>query len=149
MSGRRAELSAEVSAPLELCFETAADYDTVAEWQRAAKAATVRDRYPDGLGKTVEWHVDLAVRELRYTLLYSYERPGRIAWDFVKGDLVRDIGGGYGFEALDDERTRVTYSVRVEPAVRVPGFIARRLEKELMKRSVEDLKREVERRAAS
>ena len=30
----------------------------------------------------------------------------------------------------------------------VPGFLARRLEREMMKRSVEDLKREAERRAS-
>ena len=147
MGERQAEQSAEVAATPEICFEVAVDYDTVADWQRAAKAAEVRERYPDGLGKVVEWHVDLAVRELRYTLLYSYEPPHEISWDFVKGDLLRDIGGGYRFEPLDGNRTRITYAVTVEPWIRVPGFIARRLEKEMMKRSVEDLKREVERRA--
>ena len=149
MGERRVEQAAEVAATPELCFEAAVDYDTVADWQRAAKAANVVERHPDGLGKVVEWHVDVAVRELRYTLLYSYEPPHRITWDFVKGDLVRDIGGGYGFEPLDDDRTRITYSVTVEPAIRVPGFIARRLEQEMMKRSVEDLKREVERRSGA
>ena len=147
MGERRAEHSAEVAASPEVCFEAAVDYETVAGWQRAAKAAEVHERYPDGLGKVVEWHVDLTVRELRYTLLYSYEPPERIEWDFVRGDLLRDIGGGYRFEPLGGDCTLVTYSVKVEPAVRVPGFVARRLEKELMKRSVEDLKREVERRA--
>jgi ribosome-associated toxin RatA of RatAB toxin-antitoxin module len=149
MGERQAEHAAEVAASPEICFDAAVDYDSVAEWQRAAKAARVLERYPDGLGKVVEWHVDLAVRELRYTLVYSYEPPHRITWDFVEGDFLRDIGGGYDFEAVGGRRTTITYAVTVEPAIRVPGLIARRLEREMMKRSVEDLKREVERRAGA
>ncbi len=146
MTQREAEHSAEVAGTPELCFEAAVDYDTVADWQRAAKSTDVLERYPDGLGKIVDWHVDLGVRELRYRLHYHYDRPERIWWEFVEGDLIRDIGGGYRFEGSCG-LTVVTYSVTVEPGVPVPGFIARRLEREMMKRSVADLKREVERRA--
>lgn len=146
MAERRAEHSARIGAPAELCFETIVDYETFPAWQRAAKSANVLERYPDGLGRVVEFHVDLGVRELRYRLHYHYEPPRRIWWDFVEGDLVRDIGGDFSFRA-EGEETVATYYVTVEPAVPVPGFLARRLEREMMKRSVEDLRREAERRA--
>jgi zona occludens toxin (predicted ATPase) len=147
MGAKRAERSAEVAATPDVCFETAVDYETVAEWQRAAKAVDVIERYPDGLGRIVDWHVDLAVRELRYRLEYSYEPPHTVRWDFVEGDMLKDIGGGYRFVADGEGRTIATYEVSVQPAIPVPGFVARRLERELMKRSVDDLRREVERRA--
>ncbi len=74
MTQREAEHSAEVAATPELCFEAAVDYETFPEWQRAAKSTDVLERDPDGLGKIVEWHVDLGVRELRYLLHYHYDR---------------------------------------------------------------------------
>jgi hypothetical protein len=146
MAEKRAEQSAEVGAPPEICFATITDYETFPEWQRAAKAAEVMERYPDGLGKVVEFHIDLGIRELRYRLDYRYERPHRVEWDFLEGDFAKDIGGEFRLEPSDDG-TIATYSVTVQPAVPVPGFLARRLEREMMKRSVEDLKREAERRA--
>ncbi|HEX6115559.1 MAG TPA: SRPBCC family protein [Solirubrobacterales bacterium] len=146
MGSKRAEQSAEVDAPTGLCFETIVDYETFPEWQRAVKRVEVHERDAEGRGKVVEFHVDIAVRKLRYVLDYHYEPPHRIWWDFVEGDYARDIGGEYRLEPREGA-TLATYSVTVEPAVPVPGFLARRLEREMMKRSVEDLRREAERRA--
>lgn len=146
MGSRRAEQSAEVAAPAELCFETIVDYETFPEWQRAVKRVEVLERDDDGRGKVVEFHVDIGIRKLRYRLDYRYEPPHRVRWDFLEGDFAKDIGGEFRLEPANGA-TLATYSVTVEPAVPVPGFIARRLEHEMMKRSVEDLRREAERRA--
>lgn len=145
MSTKRASHSIEIEAPPELCFETIVDYETFPEWQQAAVAVDVVDRHDDGLGSTVEFHVDVGIRELRYRLRYHYERPYRVWWDFLEGDFARDIGGDYRFEPAGSG-TKATYSLSVEPAIRVPGFVARRLSRELMRRSIADLKREAERR---
>lgn len=147
MSTRRASHSTEIDAPLEVCFETIVDYETFPDWQQAAVAVEVLDRHDDGLGKVVDYHVDIGIRELRYRLDYHYERPHRVWWDFLEGDFARDIGGDYRFEPIG-ERTGATYSLSVQPAVPVPGFVTRRLSRELMRRSVADLKREAERRAS-
>jgi uncharacterized membrane protein len=146
MGTKRAEQSAEVAASPELCFETITDYESFPEWQRAVKTVEVLERNAEGRGKVVRFAVDLAVRKLGYVLDYSYEPPGRITWDFVEGDFAKDIGGEFRLEPAG-AGTLATYSVTVEPAVPVPGFLARRLEREMMKRSVEDLRREAERRA--
>ena len=146
MGERRAEQSAEVEAAPELCFETITDYESFPEWQRAVKSVDVLERDAEGRGTVVRFAVDLAVRSLGYVLDYSYEPPGRITWDFVEGDFAKDIGGEFRLEPHGGG-TLATYSVTVEPAVPVPGFLARRLEREMMKRSVEDLRSEAERRA--
>ena len=148
MGSKRAEQSTEVGAPAELCFATITDYETFPEWQRAAKRVEVLERDAEGRGKVVEFHVDLAVRKLRYVLDYAYEPPNRISWEFVEGDYAKDIGGEFRLEPRNG-LTLATYTVTVEPAIPVPGFLARRLEREMMKRSVEDLRREAERRAGA
>jgi coenzyme Q-binding protein COQ10 len=146
MAVKRGTQSVEVMAPIEVCFATIVDYETFPEWQRAVKAVDVIERDEEGRGKLVSFEVDLGVRRLEYRLLYHYEPPVRVWWDFVSGDFARDIDGDFRFERQGD-RTRATYSISLRPAVPVPGFVARRLERELMKRSVDDLRREAERRA--
>lgn len=148
MGINRAEQSLEIEAPPDACFEAIVDFETYPDWQAAVISAEILDRYQDGLGKRVQLRVDAKFREVVYTLHYHYDRPGRLWWDFVEGDGVEHIDGEYLFEALDDgERTRATYKLGVDPGVPVPGFIFKRLNDGVMRRSIKDTKAEVERRA--
>ncbi len=140
------EHSIAIAAPPEACFDAITDYETFSDWQDAVLATEVLERYGDGLGKLVEVRVDARFRHVRYRLNYHYERPARIWWDFIEGDGVRAIEGEYRFEP-DGARTLATYRLGIDPGVPVPGLIARRLNNGVMRRSVEDLKREAERRA--
>jgi carbon monoxide dehydrogenase subunit G len=145
----RAEQSLEIGAPPEACFDALADFETYPEWQRAVLGAEVLERYPDGLGRLIRLRVDAKVRQVLYTLEYHYERPERMWWDFVEGDGVAYIDGEYLFDPVGDDRTRATYKLGIDAGVPIPGFIAKRLNEEVMRRSIEDTKAEVERRAAA
>jgi hypothetical protein len=81
-------------------------------------------------------------------LEYSYEPPGRIEWDFVEGNGMRDVDGVYTLEESGSGRTRATYKLGADPEIPVPGPVARRVHRQLVKRSVEDLRTEAERRVA-
>jgi uncharacterized membrane protein len=143
----RAEQSIEIAAPPDACFAALTDYESFPEWQEAVLATEIDERYPDGLGKVVEVHVDAKLRRVRYRLRYHYDRPRRIWWEFLDGDGIEQIEGEYVFEPRG-AGTLATYRLGIDPGVPVPGFIARRLNEGVMKRSVEDLKREAERRAS-
>jgi uncharacterized membrane protein len=143
----RAEQSIEIAAPPDACFAALTDYESFPEWQEAVLATEIDERYPDGLGKVVEVHVDAKLRRVRYRLRYHYDRPRRIWWEFLDGDGIEEIEGEYVFEPRG-AGTLATYRLGIDPGVPVPGFIARRLNEGVMKRSVEDLKREAERRAS-
>jgi coenzyme Q-binding protein COQ10 len=145
MGVHSAEQQIEIAAPPDACFETITDYESFTGWQEAVQAVDVQDRYPDGLGRTVELEVDAKVRTVRYRLEYRYERPRRITWDFLEGRGIEHIEGEYLFEPSGDG-TLATYRVGIDPGVRVPGILARRLNKGVMRRSVEELKAETERR---
>lgn len=144
-----AEHSTEIEAPIETCFEAIVDYETFPRWQNAVESVEVLDRHQDGLGRNVKLFVDAKVRKIDYTLDYSYERPHRIEWDFVSGNGMRGVDGDYTFEELGPGRTKATYRLGADPAIPVPGIVAKRVHRELVKRSVEDLKREAEERHAS
>ena len=144
-----AEHTVEIKAPIETCFEAIVDYESFPEWQRAVVDTEVLDRHKDGLGKKVNLIVDAKVRKVDYTLDYRYRRPTLIEWDFVEGNGINDADGTYTFEDLGDGRTRATYKFGLEVGIPLPGPVARRAHKQTLKGSVEDLKKEAERRAVA
>ena len=143
-----AEHTIEIAAPIGTCFEAITDYDSFPGWQSAVDRVEVIDRTDDGLGRRVRLFVDAKVRKIDYTLEYRYEPPGRIEWDFVEGNGMRDVDGVYTLEESGSGRTRATYKLGADPEIPVPGPVARRVHRQLVKRSVEDLRTEAERRAA-
>jgi uncharacterized membrane protein len=144
-----AEHSVEIEAPIETCFEAITDYETFPSWQSAVVDTEVLDWDKQGRGKRVRLFVDAKVRKVDYTLDYRYDEPGRIEWDFVEGNGINDADGHYLFEDLGDGRSRATYKLGLEVGIPLPGPVARRAHNSTLKASVEDLKREAERRAAS
>jgi uncharacterized membrane protein len=76
-------------------------------------------------------------------LRYSYEPPTSITWDYVEGD-VKSVDGEFTFEDQGDGTTEATYSLAIDPGVWLPGPVKKVLTDQVMKRSVEDLKRRVE-----
>jgi uncharacterized membrane protein len=144
-----AEHTVEIAAPIETCFDAITDYETFASWQSAVVDTEVLDWDAKGRGKRVRLFVDAKVRKVDYTLDYRYDEPERIEWDFVEGNGINDADGHYLFEDLGEDRTRASYKLGLEVGIPLPGPVARRAHKSTLKASVEDLKREAERRAAS
>src|SRR5215475_9330963 len=149
MSLNWAEHSVEIQAPIETCFAAIIDYETFPSWQGAVVDTEVLDWDDEGRGKRVRLVIDAKVRKVDYTLDYRYDEPERIEWDFVEGNGINDSDGHYIFEDLGGERTRATYKLGLEVGLPLPGPVARRAHRSTLKGSVEDLKREAERRAAS
>jgi uncharacterized protein YndB with AHSA1/START domain len=143
MGAKRAEHSLVIEAPPQECFEAITDYETFPDWQAAVKSVAVHSRDADGRGRDVEFHIDAKVREVSYTLRYSYEAPHSITWDYVDGD-VKSVDGEFVFEDRRDGTTLATYSLAIDPGVWLPGPVKKVLTDQVMKRSVEDLKKRVE-----
>jgi uncharacterized membrane protein len=144
-----AEHTVEIAAPIQTCFDAITDYETFPKWQGVVVDTEVLDWDEQGRGKRVRLVVDAKVRKVDYTLDYRYEEPERIEWDFVEGNGINAADGHYLFEDLGGDRTRATYKFGLEVGIPLPGPVARRAHRSTLKSSVEDLKREAERRAAS
>jgi uncharacterized protein YndB with AHSA1/START domain len=140
---KHAEQQIVVEGTPQQCFDALVDYDSFPEWQRAVKSVTVETRDAEGRGEQVSFEIDAKVRAMRYTLRYSYEPPHRITWDYVEGD-VKDVDGEFVLEDRGDGTTLATYSLALDPGVWLPGPVRKVLTDQVMKGSVEDLKRRVE-----
>jgi ribosome-associated toxin RatA of RatAB toxin-antitoxin module len=140
---KRAEQQVVVQGSPEQCFDALVDYESFPQWQRAVKRAEVVTRDGSGRGQEVEFEIDAKVRTIHYRLRYSYAPPSRITWDYVDGD-VKDVDGEMTLEDQGDGTTLVTYRLALDPGVWLPGPILKVLNDQVMKGSVEDLKRRVE-----
>jgi ribosome-associated toxin RatA of RatAB toxin-antitoxin module len=132
-----------IEAEPAACFEAITDYLTFPEWQAAVKEVQVLSRDQAGRGRDVSFQIDAKVRQVSYTLRYSYEEPRLITWDYLEGD-VKSVDGEFVFEDQGDGSTVATYSLAIDPGVWLPGRVKKMLADQVMKRSVEDLKRRVE-----
>lgn len=131
-----------IEADPTTCFEAITSYETFPEWQAAVKEVDVLSVDDAGRGREVRFQIDAKVRQVSYTLRYSYENPHLITWEYVDGD-VRSVDGQYTFEEADGG-TLATYVLDIDPGVWLPGPVKKMLTDQVMKRSVEDLKRRVE-----
>jgi uncharacterized membrane protein len=140
---KHAEQQIVVKGSPQDCFDALVDYESFPEWQRAVKSVEVVTRDGDGRGEEVAFEIDAKVRTIHYRLRYSYEPPHRIAWEYVEGD-VKDVDGEMVLEDRGDGTTLATYSLALDPGVWLPGPLQKVLNDQVMKGSVEDLKRRVE-----
>jgi iron complex transport system substrate-binding protein len=140
---KRATQDVVVDGSPQDCFDALVDYESFPDWQGAVTAVEVITRDRDGRGKDVEFQIDAKVRKIHYRLRYSYDPPRRIWWDYLDGD-VKDVDGEMLLEDQGDGTTLATYSLVIDPGVWLPGPILKVLNDQVMKGSVEDLKRRVE-----
>ena len=120
ISGAR---TVEIDAPIERCFEIAADIDNAPEWQGSLKDVEVLERHPDKRAALVETESDAKVKTVKSLLRFTYEEPTGVRWVQEKGDT-KSLVGSWTFEDLGGGRTRATYALDVDPG-RMLGLLLR------------------------
>jgi ribosome-associated toxin RatA of RatAB toxin-antitoxin module len=78
-------------------------------------------------------------------LRHSYDELHRITGEYLDGDF-KDFTGEWLMEETASGTTRVTFKVGIDPGAWVPGQVARTLNQQILRESVERLKTEVEQR---
>ncbi len=118
-----------IGIPVERFFDLLLDYERYPEFLPNLKACRVKSSQGH---KDIEYELDLGIKRIRYTLRHVEERPRRIAWSLVQGDMMKVSNGSWD---LTDEggRTRARYSVEIQIAKPplVPQAIVDRVSDEL------------------
>ena len=115
--------SVEIDAPIEKCFEIAADIEGAIEWQGSLQDVEVLERDSDKRASLVETKSDAKVKSVRAALSFTYQEPTRIEWVQEKGDT-KSLKGWWDLEDLGGGRTRATYALVVDPG-RMLGMLLR------------------------
>jgi ribosome-associated toxin RatA of RatAB toxin-antitoxin module len=114
--------SAEIDAPLERCYELAADVDNIADWQQGVVRVEVLERDGQGRVAVAEIHNDAKVRTVKTRVRFDYDEPSGLSWRQEKGDL-KSLEGSWAF-SQSGGRTVATYNLALDPG-RVLGMLAR------------------------
>lgn len=118
-----------VDAPIERLYDVIVDYARYPEFVPGIKSCRVVATSPE---KRVEYELDLGLKKFRYTLRHEEERPRKVTWSLVSGELMKVSNGAWELTP-EGERTRARYSVEVRIAKPplVPQAVVDRMSDEL------------------
>jgi coenzyme Q-binding protein COQ10 len=120
-----------IEAPIERVYEIIVDYESYPKFVPGMRACRLRGGKGD---KEVEYELDLGIRRIKYVLRHEEQRPRRVAWSLVSGDMMKVSNGSW--ELADEAgRTRAIYSVEIQIArpPLVPQALVDRVSDELTK----------------
>jgi ribosome-associated toxin RatA of RatAB toxin-antitoxin module len=100
-----------IHAPVERFYEIVVDYERYPEFVPGIRRCRIRD---GGKGeKQVEYELDLGIRRIKYVLRQEEQRPRRVAWSLVSGDMMKVSNGSWELSA-DGGDTKAIYSVEIQ-----------------------------------
>lgn len=134
----------DISAPIQLVYDVAADLSLYPDWAQSVKAVDVLETDDDGLPNRASFRVDAMLKEINYELVYEHEVPNLMSWTAVPGPDIEAMKGSYEFTATDDGGTSVVYALQVETTLVIPGFLRKQAEKTLVSTALRGLKRRAE-----
>lgn len=115
--------SIEVDVAAGKIFDVIADFDHYPEFLSHLGMVGIKTESDDGNRKVITHSVKKMGKVVSYTLNYTLDRPRKISWTFVKGQMMKDNRGSWTFEELSGERTKITYSAEVKFGLLVPGSL--------------------------
>ena len=147
MGELEASWTVEVDAPLERCYEIAADIESAPDWQGTLEDVEVLERDAERRPLVVETVSDATVKKVRARLRFAYQPPDGLTWEQEKGEL-KWLKGAWEFEELGGGRTRATYGLRADTG-RMLGLLLRgpvegKVKELLTKSAAEGLKERAE-----
>ena len=101
-----------VEVPVERFYDIVVDYERYPEFVPGIRRCRVRD----GKGeKLVEYELDLGIRRIKYVLRHEEQRPRRVSWSLVSGDMLKRSEGSWDLSE-EKGKTRAVYSVDIQIA---------------------------------
>ena len=133
----------EIDAPAEALYDVAADIASYPEWATGVKEVEVLELTSDGLVERARFVVAGMVKEIEYVLRYTHDRPNVLSWVAEEDSKdVRMLEGSYTFTAVDGA-TEVVYALTVEPNFKMPGFLRRQAENQIVTTALRGLRKRV------
>ena len=136
--------SIEIKGTPAEVFAVAADLAAYTEWATGVKEIEILETDNAGRAHRARFVIDGMVKEITYTLVYTYDEPSSMRWEAEPGPDLKELEGSYVFNEVADGRTEVVYGLKVEPSFTIPGFLRRQAEKQLVGTALRGLRKRVE-----
>jgi ribosome-associated toxin RatA of RatAB toxin-antitoxin module len=136
-----------IDAPVDRVYAVIVDYPHYPEFVPGIRRCKV---LPGSGEKQVEYELDLGIKRITYVLRHLEERPHKVSWSLVSGELMKVSNGSWELRP-EGERTHARYSVEIQiskPAL-VPQVVMDKVSDELTRvqlpRTLEAFKARAER----
>jgi coenzyme Q-binding protein COQ10 len=130
-----------INAPVEKVFDVITQYDRYPEFLPEVKEVRAANRQ----GNTLELHYKVdVVKTIRYSIRVTEERPRRMAWTFIEGEMMKDNKGSWLLEPEGEGKTRATYNVEMALGLLVPKAVVNALVDTSLPKMLEAFKRRAE-----
>ena len=135
--------SIEVDAEPVVVFDVAADVARYPEWANGVRQVEVLEVDEEGRPHRASFVLEGFVKEIAYELVYTYDAPHRISWSADPSPDIDLLEGSYAFTSTTDGVTEVVYALSVAPTFKMPGFIRRQAEKQIVTTALRGLRKRV------
>ncbi|AYE97682.1 cyclase [Mycobacterium paragordonae] len=131
-----------IDAPPDVIIDALADMQAVPSWSSVHKRAEVVETWPDGRPRYVKVAIKV-VGIIDRELLEYHWGPDWVVWDAKKTKQQHGQHGEYNLSREGDEKTRVRFTITVEPSAPLPEFLVNRARKKILDAATEGLRRRV------
>jgi uncharacterized membrane protein len=138
-----ARATIEVDAPLDRVLATLRDVGSQPAWVREVRSAVVLETNDDGTPARARFTAGTPVGTDEYTLAYVHV-PDGVRWSLVEGRLQTGQDASYRLRPLGRDRTEVTFELLISHSLPLPGFLRRKVIKDLVSGNLAGLKEYVE-----
>jgi ribosome-associated toxin RatA of RatAB toxin-antitoxin module len=115
-----------VNVPPEKLFDVIADYEKYPEFLPEVKK--VKIQAGQGSIKEVTYEVDIKAKVITYTLKHTAERPSKLSWTMIKGEMMKGNDGAWTLKpGAQPGTTDATYTIDLKLSSLVPAFIEKAL----------------------
>lgn len=120
------EHTREIDAPARVLYEVVTDYEHYPEWLPEFRSARILRK--EGNEVDVEFVFAVPIKQIRYSIRVQHD-PEKLEtrWHFLHGEIIDNTEGGWRFESLGENRTRIHYRVGVSINVPVSKGIVNRV----------------------
>ncbi|MBJ6765847.1 SRPBCC family protein [Myxococcaceae bacterium JPH2] len=130
-----------INAPVEKVFDVVMNFDRYPDFLPEVKKVSTSKRQ----GNTVDVHYEVEVmKRIRYTIRVTEDRPRRMSWTFVEGEVMKDNRGSWVLEPEGEGKTRATYNVEMALGALVPKSIVNALVDTSLPKMLDAFKRRAE-----
>ena len=131
-----------IDASPEVIIDALADMDAVPSWSSVHKRAEVIDTYPDGRPHHVR--VSIRVAGIVDTEILEYHWGADwMVWDAKRTAQQHGQHGEYNLIREGDDKTRVRFTITVEPLAPLPEFWIKLARKKILHSALEGLRKRV------
>ncbi len=121
----KAQKSIVIDVTPEELFDIVVDYEKYPQFLPEVKSAKVT--FGSGSIKEVTYQIDIKAKVISYTLKHTAEKPGKVSWTFVRGEMMKGNDGFWALKPAPGGGTEATYNIDLKLSALVPSFIEKAL----------------------